>query len=102
MCSKTNALGVKKIKRATIVIDGTVQGVGFRYTTKDMAKDLGLFGFIRNEKNGTVYIEVEGEENKIEVFLVWCRNGPEWSEVKDVKFDFHDELKNYTEFKIGE
>ncbi len=92
---------MKKIKRVTITIQGTVQGVGFRYTTKDMAKELGLFGFICNEKKGTVYVDVEGAQNKIEVFLAWCRNGPEWSEVQDVKYEWQDELKNYTEFKIG-
>lgn len=89
-------------KRATINIEGTVQGVGFRYTTKDMAKELGLTGFIRNKKNGTVYAEVEGDKGKIDVFLAWCRNGPEWAEVKDVKFDLHDDLKNFKEFKIEE
>lgn len=87
-------------KRAIIKIKGTVQGVGFRYTTKDMAKELGLTGIVRNEQDGNVYTEVEGAKDKIEVFLAWCRNGPEWAEVKNIDYELYDDLKGFKEFEI--
>ncbi|MBL4736088.1 MAG: acylphosphatase, partial [Flavobacteriales bacterium] len=55
-----------------IRIEGKVQGVWFRASTRDEAGRLGLRGFVRNEPDGSVYAEVEGEENEINEFVKWC------------------------------
>lgn len=64
------------VKHFSIKISGKVQGVFFRASTKDAAERLGISGFVRNEPDGSVYIEVEGEEEKLNQFMEWCRHGP--------------------------
>ncbi len=56
------------MQRLRIVLNGTVQGVGFRPFVYRTAKDLGLSGFILNDTSG-VTIEVEGAREKIDFFL---------------------------------
>lgn len=51
--------------RKRIVFHGRVQGVGFRYTAKHMARSLGLTGWVMNEYDGTVVMEVQGREPMI-------------------------------------
>ncbi|MBU4246408.1 MAG: acylphosphatase [Nanoarchaeota archaeon] len=51
--------------RATIIVHGSVQGVGFRASTKAIAQDMGLKGYVQNLPNGTVKVVVEDEEETI-------------------------------------
>lgn len=51
--------------RKRIKFYGRVQGVGFRYTAKHMARSLGLTGWVQNEYDGTVLMEVQGREPMI-------------------------------------
>ena len=51
--------------RKHIVFHGRVQGVGFRYTAKQLARSLGLTGWVKNEYDGTVIMEVQGREPMI-------------------------------------
>lgn len=88
------------MKHLTLKIFGDVQRVGFRYYAKLKAAELGLSGFIRNEPDGTVYIEAEGREEKLKGFLNWCRQGPRWARVDRAEFEYSDKLKNFKEFKI--
>ena len=69
-----------KIARS-IRISGKVQGVFFRASAKDKADELNLSGFVRNEPDGSVYIEAEGEQEKLDQFIAWCRKGPRMSRV---------------------
>lgn len=62
------------IERKRIIFTGRVQGVGFRYRAMFHARDLGLTGFVRNEWDGTVYMEVQGEEERIEKLLYLLQN----------------------------
>lgn len=50
--------------KVAMTVSGKVQGVGFRYTTKMVADQLGVLGIVRNEDNGDVYIEAQGEEKR--------------------------------------
>jgi acylphosphatase len=72
------------IKHLDISIYGRVQGVGFRYSAHDVAVELGLMGFVCNRTNGSVYAEVEGNENALNTFVEWCRKGPATASVKTV------------------
>ncbi|MEQ8337397.1 MAG: acylphosphatase [Cyclobacteriaceae bacterium] len=63
---------------------GKVQGVYFRASTKDVAKDLGLSGWVRNQADGTVMIHAEGDENAVNQLIDWCKRGPEYAVVKSV------------------
>jgi acylphosphatase len=64
------------MKHLKILIEGTVQGVGFRWAVRSQANLLGVKGFVRNEMDGAVYIEAEAEETVLEQFVAWCRRGP--------------------------
>jgi acylphosphatase len=74
------------MKRYAVTVTGRVQGVFFRQTALQIATGLGLTGFARNQPDGSVYIEVEGEEVKLQKFLEWCREGPQLAVVKDVSY----------------
>lgn len=52
-----------------VIFSGRVQGVGFRYTTKQLALGFDLVGSIRNQKDGTVELKVMGEENEVNDFI---------------------------------
>jgi acylphosphatase len=70
---------------ANIKINGRVQGVFFRASTQKKARELGICGFVRNEKDGSVYIEAEGEKEAMERFILWCHEGPPGAKVNKVK-----------------
>ena len=84
----------------SITVTGRVQGVFFRVSTQKEAIRLGLSGFVRNEPNGKVYIEVEGEKETINKLLLWIRlGGPPRGEVYDIEI-VNGNLKNYKSFQI--
>jgi len=72
-------------KHISIKITGKVQAVGFRYHCQNIANELSIKGFVKNEYDGSVYIEASGEANKIEQFVNWCYNGPKWAMVENVQ-----------------
>ena len=74
------------MKRYIITITGKVQNVYFRDTARRVADDLGLTGFARNEPDGSVYIEVEGDESALREFRAWCNEGSELSKVEHVSY----------------
>jgi acylphosphatase len=88
------------MKHYDIRIYGRVQGVGFRSAALVEAKIMRLFGFAKNDSDGSVVIEAEGDEKKLEEFLEWCRLGPLWSKVEKVEFKIKTELKNFKIFEI--
>lgn len=72
-------------KRVHVVVQGTVQGVGYRWFVYQAAKSLGLKGFVKNLIDGTVEIEAQGERAMIEDFLKKVRIGPIGAYVTSVK-----------------
>ena len=69
-------------------IIGKVQGVFYRVTAKRKADDLGLSGFVRNEEDGSVYLEAVGEEEALYKFIKWCNMGPSGAVVEKVDVNF--------------
>lgn len=90
----------KDKKHLNIKIYGRVQGVGFRVSAKRKAEELKLRGFVRNEPDGTVDIEAEGEEENLEKFLEWCKKGTLFARVEKVNFEYSIKLNNYSSFQI--
>ena len=86
-------------KGAIISIFGRVQGVGFRYYTQKRAQELNLKGFVRNKANGSVYIEAEGEESSLQLFVYWCKNGPDSSRVLNMDYQYCN-VFGYEDFKV--
>jgi acylphosphatase len=72
------------MKHYNIRIMGHVQGVGFRYSAMRAAELYNVCGFVRNEPDGSVYIEAEGESPNLDLYLEWCRRGPGYGRVEKV------------------
>ena len=62
-----------------------MQGVYFRVSAKQKALNLGVRGFVQNESEGTVSVEVEGEPNAVEQMVSWCKKGPGLARVKAIE-----------------
>ena len=87
------------IKHYNINIFGRVQGVGFRYNTKMKSLELKIKGFVQNRADRSVYIEAEGEEEQLNEFLAWCKQGPSWSHVEKLNYS-KSPLQNFNDFEI--
>ncbi|MGJ4844269.1 MULTISPECIES: acylphosphatase [unclassified Leifsonia] len=70
--------------RKRAIVTGSVQGVGFRWSARETAHRLGVTGFARNRADGSVEVEVEGDQEPVDRMLDWLRTGPPGSEVADV------------------
>jgi len=55
--------------RATVVFRGMVQGVGFRFTTRNIASGYAVSGYVENEPDGSVELVAEGERQEVEAFI---------------------------------
>lgn len=87
-------------KHYNIKVRGRVQGVFFRVSTQKEASRLGLAGFVCNEADGSVYIEVEGEQDIIDKLLLWIRRGgPPQGMVNDVEIE-SGVIENFNRFEI--
>jgi acylphosphatase len=73
-------------ERWRFLIEGSVQGVGFRQYCRQRAIDLGLCGWVRNLKDGSVEVQAEGGEMALNELLLWCECGPSAATVKRVLF----------------
>jgi acylphosphatase len=73
------------VSRKRVIINGMVQGVGFRYYTEAQARALGLGGFVRNRSDGAVEAEIEGDDEAIERMLGWLRMGPRSASVQSLQ-----------------
>lgn len=72
-------------KRLQVRVYGRVQGVWFRASTKRKAEELNLVGFVRNEPDSSVYMEIEGDEAALAAMVEWCKMGPQFAKVEEVK-----------------
>lgn len=81
------------------LIIGNVHGVGFRFSCMEMAYKCNIKGNVRNNDDGTVYIEAEGLKPDLEAFRDWCKKGPAYARVVKVEETIGD-LKNYDSFDI--
>lgn len=67
-------------------VTGRVQGVFFRASTQDKAKELGLFGWAKNLPDGRVEVMAFGDKEKLLALYEWLKKGPERAEVTDLTF----------------
>ena len=88
------------MKHLTVRIFGDVQGVGFRFWAKRCADELGIRGFARNEKDGSVCVEAEGIPTALEEFVARCRKGTEFAKVERVTIE-ESPLRGHEGFGIN-
>jgi acylphosphatase len=74
---------MEKVK-VRVRIEGLVQGVNYRYATRQKALELGVNGWVRNLWNGSVECLLEGERDKVEALIRWCHHGPPGARVEKI------------------
>ena len=82
------------------VVNGRVQGVGFRNTTQHRASKLGLTGWVRNQADGTVEVTAEGDRATLERLLTFLNRGPSAAQVTQVDADWHVATGKFASFGI--
>lgn len=87
-------------RRLRAVVQGRVQGVGFRYFVQERASDLHLTGVCRNLRNADVEVIAEGEQGALEALLVALRNGPRMAHVENVHAVWSPATGEFTSFRI--
>ena len=88
-----------EVKHLNIKVTGKVQGVFFRTSTKAVANQMGITGFVQNEIDGSVYLEAEGESFMLDELINWCNEGPDGAKVEDVEI-IEAEIKKFNGFEI--
>lgn len=92
-----------------LLVEGRVQGVGFRAATQRTAEHLKVTGWVRNLADGRIEIRAEGSVEALESLLSWAKQGPRWSNVRhlDVQrsaatHEFHGfVIKADAEYSLG-
>lgn len=90
-----------EIQRLRLRIEGDVQGVGFRYSCRQEALRLGLTGWVRNLKDGSVEVVAEGPEAALQSLANWCRRGPAYARVDAVHPEILPALGGFVSFNIA-
>ena len=88
------------MKRLTLKIYGTVQGIGYRYTSRKEARKRGFTGYVRNLDDGAVEIVIEGEEKNLKDFIDWCYNGVGSAQVLNIEKNWSKPTSEFSDFVI--
>ena len=76
--------------RAHVFVSGRVQGVSYRASTRDAARDAGLDGWVKNLDDGRVEAVFEGSEASVERLIEWCHEGSPAADVDGVDAEYGD------------
>ncbi len=86
--------------RAIVVVRGLVQGVNFRYHTRQTALGLNVTGWVTNRPDGSVQGCFEGEETAVNALVDWCRRGPDWARVDDLAVTREEYRGEFDSFEV--
>lgn len=87
------------MKHVSVTVYGKVQGVFFRASAQEAALQSGVKGFVKNQSDGSVYIEAEGEDAVLDRFIAWCHQGPPQARVDRVEV-VEGNFKSFASFDI--
>ncbi len=90
----------EELKRAEFIVNGFVQGVGFRFFVYRKARELNLTGFAANLYDGSVRVVAEGRKCDLELLYELLKSGPSRSDVESVLIDFSDYKHEFDDFAI--
>lgn len=82
-----------------LLVHGRVQGVFYRASTQKSAEGLGLTGWVKNCADGAVEIHAEGNREKLEELIAWCRQGPPSASVSGTDLNW-TEAEGFSSFEI--
>ena len=88
------------IKHIAMRVHGKVHGVFFRASTREKALELGVTGFVQNEKDSTVYMEAEGTPAALKQLEQWAHQGPRKAKVEKVEVKEMTELVGFKDFNV--
>lgn len=88
------------IVRVHVFVKGRVQGVSFRFATLTRARERRINGWVRNLSDGRLEATFEGEQEKVEEMIGFCRKGPAGALVMDVQVLWEKDLEDYKSFEI--
>lgn len=86
--------------RAHVLVSGMVQGVFFRYHTRELARALGVVGWVRNLPDGRVEAVFEGEGEAVRRMIDFCRRGPPGARVTNVEVRWGEPTGEFSSFTI--
>jgi acylphosphatase len=86
--------------RVRVIVDGRVQGVFFRDSTRRAALDLGVTGWVRNLSDGRVEAAFEGTPEAVATAVAWARRGPERALVTSIEEFSGEEPEGLSGFEI--
>jgi acylphosphatase len=81
---RTSLMESTKHVKARVRIEGIVQGVFYRYSTQQKAQALGVNGWVRNLRDGSVECLMEGDRDSVEALIQWCKHGPPGARVENI------------------
>src|SRR4030042_4480946 len=87
--------------RARVIIEGRVQGVFFRHHTQETAYKLGVKGWVRNRRDGSVEALFEGDKKEIDQIIQWCHRGPSEARVMNVRTTWENYTGEFEDFSIS-
>lgn len=82
------------------VVRGMVQGVGYRFFVRRQAAALGLRGYTRNQRDGSVEVVAEGDRHSLEQLLYALERGPSAADVEDVQAEWDAGSGAFSGFQI--
>jgi len=91
---------MSEVARLQAIVHGRVQGVNFRYYTRQQARGLGITGYVRNMWDGTVEVVAEGVRSRLEELLTWLRRGPSMAFVEKVEVQWLDHTGEFRNFEV--
>ena len=86
--------------RVKINVSGQVQGVFFRRSAKLKADSLGIVGWARNLDGGSVEVMAEGDREKVDEFVKWCKSGPPFAKVEKIEIEEQKGIEGFSDFSI--
>jgi acylphosphatase len=87
-------------RRIRLKIEGRVQGVFFRASAAEAAIRLGVKGWVKNLRDGSVEIMAEGKKEELDAFIAWCRQGPPRAQVENVHVRQETFLGEFRDFRV--
>lgn len=88
------------LKQVELLISGVVQGVGFRYHTYQIARQLQVVGWVRNLPDGRVQVLAEAESDILDQLIADLKAGPSFSRVQDIEIEWSEPTGQHSSFEV--